>query len=1165
MATKSIFIIDSRVVDYQRLVADLPAESQAFVLNADQDGIAQMQAILSNFNNLDSIQIVSHGAQGVLYLGSTVLNQENIDSYRNPLGMIGSSLAPTGDLLLYGCNVAQGDEGQRFIDRLAQFTGADVAASNDATGNTVWGGDWDLEAKAGKVEVLPQALDYQGLLGLTVSPNTRLFPGHTLGEFGDVGAFAAIKADGSVVTWGIAPFGGDSSAVASQLNGAVGVTQIYSTGSAFAALRADGSVVTWGDAAYGGDSSAVASQLNGAVDVTQIYSTGLAFAALRTDGSVVTWGYANLGGESSAVASQLSGAVAVTQIFSTEGAFAALRADGSVVTWGDAAYGGDSSAVASQLDGTVDVTQVFSTGTAFAALRADGSVVTWGDTGYGGDSSAVADKLTSGVVSFANIYTDDVYTASTNNPPTGTVTINVTNPNLGQTLIASNTLDDADGVGIITYQWKAGDTLMGVGDTYTVAAGDIGKPITVTASYTDGFDHLESVSSAATREVTDILLSKADDIFKDEGRFGGDGTDAGILDTGMIRVMADFSKAAYDLQTWEMENDQDAINDISPNADSAKDAVLHQWKPLDLNPTLDSATTLTGSVPDIGANWAVETTNKMSGGYYTNGNAAAFVAESSDSVVISFRGTNDNADQYSPNKNINDPTNDIHPDTDQWGDDLSDSNMSAHYALFNPLLTALDEYVRSNPHIEKIYVTGHSMGGAMAINYMAQHPGDSRYQGITFAAPAFTEGYLNRKEFNPDNRLLQIEIDEDPVPATNLNRPGDLITFVGNRTKDEPDNHLPLGMFNDDNHSMDYYRQITDSIDPTSWSRILIETGDQSVYIGAASGPNFDDIDRQNPYEAGDPFDTYFIVDGLSSDTSKDPGNNGDNVLEDPSTVYDIFYGGRGNDMLTGGIGDELMLGGIGNDTLKGLTGNDHLFGSAGDDWLYGGFSLDSGAYVDSLYGGLEDDNYVIYHTNDKVIEYFDQGIDTVRSYLNINYTLPANIENLILNNSTSATGNNLSNTMTGNDGKNTLKGMGDIDILIGNGGNDTLIGGQGADHLNGGADSDIFKFDSITESGIGADNRDIILDFNNKKGVFKTFTDRIDLQAIDAKFTTATNDKFTWIGTAAFTHAAGELRYFLDSGSNTIVEGDVNADGSADFQIQLAGIVNLVKGDFIL
>ena len=42
-------------------------------------------------------------------------------------------------------------------------------------------------------------------------------------------------------------YGSNSSSVAAQLDGTIDVTQIYSTGSAFAALRSDGSVVTWGD------------------------------------------------------------------------------------------------------------------------------------------------------------------------------------------------------------------------------------------------------------------------------------------------------------------------------------------------------------------------------------------------------------------------------------------------------------------------------------------------------------------------------------------------------------------------------------------------------------------------------------------------------------------------------------------------------------------------------------------------------------------------------------------------------------------------------------------------------------------------------------------------------------------------------------------------------
>ena len=66
--------------------------------------------------------------------------------------------------------------------------------------------------------------------------------------------FAAILADGSVVTWGSDANGGDSSAVQDQLQN---VQQIQASACAFAAILADESVVTWGNAAHGGDSSAV--------------------------------------------------------------------------------------------------------------------------------------------------------------------------------------------------------------------------------------------------------------------------------------------------------------------------------------------------------------------------------------------------------------------------------------------------------------------------------------------------------------------------------------------------------------------------------------------------------------------------------------------------------------------------------------------------------------------------------------------------------------------------------------------------------------------------------------------------------------------------------------------------------------------------------------------
>ncbi|CAE7229205.1 unnamed protein product, partial [Symbiodinium sp. CCMP2592] len=97
---------------------------------------------------------------------------------------------------------------------------------------------------------------------------------------------------------------------------------------AFALMRSDGSVVTWGPGDRGGDSSAVQDRLR---DVEQIVATGVSFAAIRSDRRVVTWGAPTMGGDSSKVSQQLEDVVAVR---GTVHAFAAITGSGDVITWG---------------------------------------------------------------------------------------------------------------------------------------------------------------------------------------------------------------------------------------------------------------------------------------------------------------------------------------------------------------------------------------------------------------------------------------------------------------------------------------------------------------------------------------------------------------------------------------------------------------------------------------------------------------------------------------------------------------------------------------------------------------------------------------------------------------------------------------------------------------
>jgi len=154
----------------------------------------------------------------------------------------------------------------------------------------------------------------------------------------------------------------------------------------------------------------------------------------------------------------------------------------------------------------------------------------------------------------------------------------------------------------------------------------------------------------------------------------------------------------------------------------------------------------------------------------------------------------------------------------------------------------------------------------------------------------------------------------------------------------------------------------------------------------------------------------------------------------------DWLFGTNGNDEIHGSGGDDVIVGLGGNDTLYGNDGNDKLSGSLGDDLL------DGGAGLDQMAGGSGNDTYMVDDAGDTVTESKNQGIDTVRS--SIDYTLGANVENLVLagDAAINGTGNALDNAITGNSADNTLYGNAGNDTFYSNAGNDTLDGGTGND-----------------------------------------------------------------------------------------------------------------------
>jgi Ca2+-binding RTX toxin-like protein len=227
-------------------------------------------------------------------------------------------------------------------------------------------------------------------------------------------------------------------------------------------------------------------------------------------------------------------------------------------------------------------------------------------------------------------------------------------------------------------------------------------------------------------------------------------------------------------------------------------------------------------------------------------------------------------------------------------------------------------------------------------------------------------------------------------------------------------------------------------------------------------------------------------------------GNDGNNQLSG-GAGNDRLDGGKGADILAGGVGDDTFVvdnlgdtvvenSNEGTDTVRSridyvlgnnleslvLSGTTDLNGSGNElaNTLTGNSGnnvLDGGLGADNMAGGLGNDTYIVDNVGDSVTELANAGVDTVRS--SINYSLGANVENLVLTGAAilNGTGNDLANSLTGNSGNNILDG------------------GIGADKLAGGLGNDIYVVDNIddvvtelADSGIDTVNSSVSHNLSN-------------------------------------------------------------------------------------
>lgn len=246
---------------------------------------------------------------------------------------------------------------------------------------------------------------------------------------------------------------------------------------------------------------------------------------------------------------------------------------------------------------------------------------------------------------------------------------------------------------------------------------------------------------------------------------------------------------------------------------------------------------------------------------------------------------------------------------------------------------------------------------------------------------------------------------------------------------------------------------------------------------------------------------------------------------------------------LWGVVVDQSLIGTPGADTLIGGAGNDTISGGAGPDVIDGGAGRDTVTFADATDGvwvDLQNPNFMKGDALGDVITNVEVIIGTGKA--------------------DQLRGDSADNELHGGAFSDRLYGRAGDDLLFGEGGADALYGNLGADTMTGGpgAIRDRFIYFQTVDSRPGAGNRDIITDF-------QTGIDRIEISRFDADPNTPGNQAFDFIFDAAFS-GVGQVRYEKNAAAgHTLVQADLDGDGTADFEVELTGLIDLVAGDFLL
>ena len=719
-----------------------------------------------------------------------------------------------------------------------------------------------------------------------------------------------------------------------------------------------------------------------------------------------------------------------------------------------------------------------------------------------GTATSVSSSATSAVVNVSHA-------------ATGSVTISGT-INIGSVLTASNDLADADGLGTITYQWKRAGTDIGsaTSSTYTLVQADVGKAITVVASYTDGDSKTETVASSATSNVngtpTDLTLSASnvshlakgytigeltwyDPNTSDTGDYTVDDSRFEVVNVDGVGVLKLKNTQSLDMNTYPSVTVSVTITDagglsysesfnistietntpysiansgsVSKTNNNKIDSLLSGFK---FNPdTANGPTTITYSFPSSSSYWSEDTTT----GYgLPAGNSYPYdgfgeLNSAAKSVFTSILGSVSNVANITFTL-LNDTQTSAGQIRVSWSDGLGTNDFAGAWFPF-PIEKGGDLWLHNDILSQSdtsgffqftlLHELGHSLG--------LKHP-FKLYNGFPLGEAANDYHGSTVMAYTPwitQPGLANVGVTgADLYPSTFMMN--DLLAlqhiYGKNLTNNDSDTSYAF------NTSSRYYKTIWD----TGGNDTYTITGSEDVVIKLTPG-SWSNVGTVITYTRpnGDKFttkETVYIPEAVTIENAS--GGSGNDKLTG-NTVSNILTGNAGNDILEGGAGADVLNGGDGSDYVAYRSSNAAVNVNLLTNAVSGGHAQgDTISNFERIWGSDYDDT-LTGDANSNLIEGFG-GSDVLNggdgsdylSYYNSNEGVVVKLyENTVSGGH--AQGDTISNfeNIYGSEFVDYLNGDNTANVIYGNKGNDYIQGLEGSDTLNGGDGFDFVLYGS--------------------------------------------------------------------------------------------------------